>query len=114
MFASNATSAAAIPARAFFAFAVRTSNFPTMNAAANVAGPDLEENRCHRNGQHGIGYTASAGGTARENQCFANVGSGIHLDMQAAPTLEDNECSGNQGHGIGLAASVGKIRLRGN
>ena len=74
----------------------------------------MEENRCHRNGQHGIGYTASAGGSARENQCFANVGSGINLEMQAAPTLEDNECSGNQGRGISIAATVGKIRLRGN
>lgn len=91
-----------------------TSNAHCGITLTDSAAPELHDNHCQKNGQHGVLYVASATGVARGNQCIANGGSGIHVEGQAAPTLEDNACQRNQSHGLSIAASVGKLRLRGN
>jgi parallel beta-helix repeat protein len=75
------------------------------------AQPTLETNTCQGNGE-GIGYTASAAGTARHNTCRAND-HGISIIGQAKPVLEDNTVSDNEENGI-IVGSVAHPTLEAN
>ena len=72
--------------------------------------PDLKENSCRDNKQHGLGYNRGSAGVAEDNILEHNIGSGILVDgSDTAPTLRNNQALRNGQNGLTYAKAGGGI-----